>query len=315
MLKIAQHLQNHKAFNAVFNQDKLSFGLIAPFKGYGGHSPDMSDWLDTLHVLDQSAISALWIRDVPFYDPSFGDTGQIYDPFVFASFLAANTSKIAIGTAGIIAPFREPINATKSATSLDILSNERFIFGLSTGDRMSEYEAFGEDYLKRSDRFKEWWQISRALQKEDFLNLQTKEYGNFNARLDFLPKKSLAMVAVGRCQQELSWLANIPDAWITHGINPYNIQSITQSLRELNKDNIYRPFAYANFVELTPDPNYEVKLWNNIFVRGGVKKVVQYYMNQYKNGLSHILLNLRPSELEPISMLNDLSEEISKYKA
>lgn len=70
-------------FSQVFQQNKLTFGLIAPFKGYDKHLPDeLTDIGDTAKLAENLGFSALWVRDVPFYDPNFGDVGQGFDPMV-----------------------------------------------------------------------------------------------------------------------------------------------------------------------------------------------------------------------------------------
>ena len=69
-LILPQHLATNKAFTRVFQPKKLSFGLIAAFKGYPeGPIPNMDDHLELAKMADEVGISALWIRDVPFYDP------------------------------------------------------------------------------------------------------------------------------------------------------------------------------------------------------------------------------------------------------
>lgn len=62
--------------------------------------PDISDLGDIAKLAEDLGFSALWIRDVPFYDPNFGDVGQGLDPMVTMGYLAAKTKKIAIGTGG-----------------------------------------------------------------------------------------------------------------------------------------------------------------------------------------------------------------------
>lgn len=106
-LTLPSHLQQHAAFQRVFQPGKLTFGLIAPFKGYPeGPIPNMDDHSELAQMADESGISALWLRDVPFYDPNFGDAGQVYDPMVDLGYLAAVTKNIALGTAGIVSPLR-----------------------------------------------------------------------------------------------------------------------------------------------------------------------------------------------------------------
>ena len=57
----------------------------------------------------------LWLRDIPFLDPSFGDTGQLLVPFVYAGVLATATERITIGTTGTVLPLRNPLIVVKQA--------------------------------------------------------------------------------------------------------------------------------------------------------------------------------------------------------
>lgn len=70
-------------------------------------------------VLAQQAerlgFAALWARNVPLNDPSFGDLGQIYDPFVWLPTISAHTSNIALATGAIILPLHHPIDVAKAA--------------------------------------------------------------------------------------------------------------------------------------------------------------------------------------------------------
>ena len=69
-------LASHNGFSLVFKKGKLTFGLIAPFKGYPDTPiPDVGDLGKTAQLAEKAGFAALWIRDVPFYDPHFGDDG------------------------------------------------------------------------------------------------------------------------------------------------------------------------------------------------------------------------------------------------
>src|SRR5699024_11298997 len=54
--------------------------------------------------------TSLFVRDNPLYSPHLGNVTTNYDPFVFLTFIAANTSKIALGTSSIVATLRHPIH-------------------------------------------------------------------------------------------------------------------------------------------------------------------------------------------------------------
>lgn len=306
-------LAQHRAFARVFQRDRLTVGLIAPFKGYADTAiPTIEDLGATAALADRLGFAALWLRDVPFYDPNFGDVGQGLDPFVALGYLAARTENIALGTAGIVAPLREPIHIAKAAASTEVLSGGRFILGLSSGDRPVEYPAFRADFDNRAERFREGWQLIRTLTGQDFPKFTGQHYGNLEGNIDLVPKipQRLPMVAIGRARQELSWLANQADGWIWHGVNPKDTANIVNGLAELNEDGHWHPFGYANFVEVLEDVNAPARLYNNIYLRGGSKGLLEFWREQKEQGLAHVTLNLKPTRRPAAENLQDLAENL-----
>jgi luciferase-type oxidoreductase len=145
----------HQGYARVFQPGHLTFGFIAPLESYpDSPGPTLEDHAVMARKVDDAGFAALWLRDVPFYDPQFGDVGQILDPLVYAGYLAAVTQRITIGTAGIVLPLRDPLIVAKQAASIDQLLGGRFILGLATGDRPVEYPAFGLDFENRAERFR-----------------------------------------------------------------------------------------------------------------------------------------------------------------
>lgn len=124
------------------------------------------------------------------------------------------------------------------------------------------------------------------------------------------PKSVLPMVAIGKARQEMEWLANIPDAWIWHGVNPEDTARIVQNLNVLGDGTTWKPFGYANFVELTENPNESAKLYNNIYLRGGAKGLIDFWSDQKQKGLSHISINFKPSHRPAKELLQEFSEDI-----
>ncbi len=78
-------------------------------------------------------------------------------------------------------------------------------------------------------------------------------------------------MAIGRARQEMDWLANVPDAWIWHGVNPADTANIINTLADLRQRRT--AFGYAQFVEVLDDKNAKAQLFNNIYLRGGAKLV------------------------------------------
>src|SRR5829696_3127806 len=79
----------------------LTLGLFFPIEGYWKDEPAMRDQEALARRAEELGFAALWVRDVPLRDPSFGDLGQVYDPWVWLGWIAAQTRDIALATGAI----------------------------------------------------------------------------------------------------------------------------------------------------------------------------------------------------------------------
>jgi len=74
-------------------------------------------------------------------------------PFAFLGFVAAQTSRIRLGTGIVTLPLENPIRVAEDAAVLDLLSNGRFELGVGTGGNPSAFAAFGFDSAQRAEIF------------------------------------------------------------------------------------------------------------------------------------------------------------------
>lgn len=80
---------------------------------------------------------------------------QTLDPFVALGGAATVTSKIQLLTYLAVLPYRNPLLLAKAATTVDRLSNGRFILGVGLGYLKAEYAALGVDFEERLALFDE----------------------------------------------------------------------------------------------------------------------------------------------------------------
>jgi luciferase-type oxidoreductase len=123
----------NKAYELIIKPKHLTLGVIFAIEAYEGPIPIMERQVELAQRAEELSFSALWFRDVPLYDPGFGDVGQIYDPWTYLGYIAAKTKNIPLGTAAIIFTLRDPIDLAKGTASLDQLSNGRLILGIAAG--------------------------------------------------------------------------------------------------------------------------------------------------------------------------------------
>jgi probable F420-dependent oxidoreductase len=89
------------------------------------------------------------------------------DTVVAASWIAAHTSTIRIGTGIIVLPLRNPVVLAKELASLDVVSKGRLIVGVAAGYLAEEFAAVGVPLAERGRRIDDSIAAMRALWEMD----------------------------------------------------------------------------------------------------------------------------------------------------
>ena len=100
---------------------------------------------------ESAGLDTLWIPDhiaIP-PDDAEGSGGRYLDPLSTLAWLAAATSRIHLGTAVLILPYRPALPTAKAIATIQDLSDERLELGVGVGWMEAEFRAVG---CKRRDR-------------------------------------------------------------------------------------------------------------------------------------------------------------------
>lgn len=96
---------------------------------------------------ERQGFDTAWVAQHHFHEAE----GGLPSPFVFLAHVAAQTSKIRLGTGVVTLPLEHPIRAAEDAVVLDLLSEGRLEIGVGTGGTPSSFTAFGLDSAHRSE--------------------------------------------------------------------------------------------------------------------------------------------------------------------
>jgi len=304
----------NKGYNNVFKANKLSLGLVVPIENYSQSSvPTMNHHVERVQLAEQLGFKAIWVRDVPFHMPSFGDAGQTFDPFTYLGFLAGQTSEIALGIASIALPLHHPVHVAKSAATVDQLSGGRLIMGVASGDRPTEYPAMNIDFDNRGELFRDTFHYIRKAQ-EDFPVLRNNYHGQLTGQMDVLPKPKgakIPMLITGSSRQTMEWNAEHGDGWMYYP-RPMMQQAytITEWRQEIAKYHDFdKTFMQPLYVILERDDDFKPQPIQLGF-RIGANYLIEYFNQIQEIGVNHVAINLRFNSINIETTLEDLAKKV-----
>ena len=303
----------NRAYNTAFRPERLSLGLVLPLKSYADSpTPNMARHVERARLADSLGFSALWLRDVPFNVPAFGDAGQIFDPFVYLGALAASTRDIALGVASVVLPLRHPAHVAKAAASADVLSGGRLLLGVASGDRPDEYPALNMGFEDRGDRFRDSFDYIRAM-AEDYPRRDTA-HGTLSGGIDMLPKPTaerLPLLITGGSQQSPDWVAHNGDGWMTYPRDALAQGRVVGDYRQriaeagLPDKPVMQPL-YVDLVAQADAPPSPIHLG----FRSGTDHLRRYLTQIRDLGINHAALNLRFNGADIEDTMRRLADEI-----
>ncbi len=98
---------------------------------------------------EAAGLDSAWIAQHHFHEAE----GGLPAPFAFLGFVAAQTSRIRLGTGIVTLPLENPVRVAEDAAVLDLLSNGRLELGVGTGGNPTAFAAFGLDSAERARIF------------------------------------------------------------------------------------------------------------------------------------------------------------------
>ncbi len=182
----------------------LAFANTGPFA-------DLEGLVDLAQAAEAVGIESVWtVEHVIWpnqYDSAYpysptgkmpGDkTSAIPDPMIWLAFVAANTTKLVLGTGILILPERNPVVLAKEVATLDRLSKGRLQLGIGVGWLEEEFDALGISWAKRGKRTDEYMEAMRALWAEDDADYEGEFVSFTNVSSNPKPEKPVPFVIGG----------------------------------------------------------------------------------------------------------------------
>jgi probable F420-dependent oxidoreductase len=158
----------------------MKVGLVVPQFGINATKENL---INFIQIAEKEGFESLWVYDRMLYaiNPQqsypyseVSDKKQWpehfknnLDPMTTLAFIAANTTKVNLGTCIIDMLFHNPVTLAKEFTAIDILSEGRTICGVGIGWSKDEYLAANIPYEKRGERANEILEVMKKIWTDD----------------------------------------------------------------------------------------------------------------------------------------------------
>ncbi|WP_462177236.1 TIGR03571 family LLM class oxidoreductase [Pseudoalteromonas gelatinilytica] len=258
--------------------------------------PDISKHKERIMLADNLGFSAAWVRDVPLYDPNFGDAAQVFEAFSYLGYLSGVTKNILLGTAAIVLPLRQPWLIKKSANTIASLSNDRLILGVASGDRPSEYPLFGVDYDARGELFRKAVEILKS-ESDELLQEGQKILPDVN---------KFPIYVAGLAQQNPQWVGENLDGWLSYPGTPEDHKNRVSLWRQVAGDK-----PYVSFIHLDLVPEADAPITRHRFgIKTGINGLIKELNEMKSVGVDHISLHFRKNEAPIEESMRSIAEHV-----
>jgi len=250
--------------------------------------------------------------------PIRGDRdGPALEAWTLLGALAAQTSRIRIGSLVNGNTYRNPALLAKMAATLDQISNGRFELGIGAGWFESEHRAYGFPFYtpkERADRLGEALQVITKLFNEDHPSFEGQYYSLFQA--PFSPRgiqqPHLPIVVGGKGKKWIMPLvARYADAWnVPIGVTPKGIENRREIIRaecanagRTRCDIEVQAFLVLYSITDVPFARDAVRFGARLMedkrvaqsiLAGSAKDVTEQIRGYVDAGATHIIMNIQP---------------------
>ena len=156
-----------------------------------------------------------------------GDRGLL-EPVTALSFMAAQTSRIRLGTGICLVPQRNPVYTAKEIAAVDYLSGGRVDFGVGVGWLEEEFRALGVPFA----RCREYLDVIKALWTEDVSSYSGEFYQLDPCRQYPKPiqQPGPPIYFGGESDAALRRVADIGDGWYGFNVAPEDVSGYLSKL-------------------------------------------------------------------------------------
>lgn len=230
-----------------------NIALLIP-KAFAGPMPRPEEYTEFFQAAESLGFHSLWTTERIIHDIN------ILDAFTALTWAAAVTSKIKLGSAVSLAMIRHPLVLARIVSSLDYVSDGRFMLGLSLGGHPDELEAMGVNIRQRRRRLEETISLLRLLWDHPGVSFQGRHYPVANATVAPRPSGGhLPILLGGSADPVLRRVVAMADGWLaSSSVTPDQLRERRDTLwnfaREADREPVDFEIGKLLYLAVDDDP-------------------------------------------------------------
>ena len=219
----------------------MDYGIVLPHFGSFAKEEATQRIVAAAEAAEGLGYSTIWVIDHLVLPAkveggyAFNPLDPFLEPITVLGALALKTTRVKLGTAVLVLPYRHPIYTAKSLATVDVLSGGRLVVGVGAGWMEPEFNALGVPIAERGSRTNETIDILKALWTEDTPSYAGRHFQFSNIK--FVPqpvqKPRPPILIGGMTKGALQRVARRGDGWIALGKGPEDLKAPLDTLREL----------------------------------------------------------------------------------
>ena len=219
----------------------MDYGIVLPHFGSFARNEAAHRIITVAEAAESLGYSTAWVIDHLVLPAkveggyAFNPLDPFLEPITVLGALALRTSRIKLGTAVLVLPYRHPIYTAKALATVDVLSGGRLIVGVGAGWMEPEFAALGVPIAERGSRTNETIDILKALWTEDVPSYDGRhfQFSNIKSVPQPVQKPRPPILVGGMTKGALQRVVRRADGWIALGKSPADLSQPLEILREM----------------------------------------------------------------------------------
>ena len=166
----------------------------------------------------------------------FLDDKPFIEPFTLIPALGAVTTTLRFVTFVVKLPIRHPVLVAKQASSVAVMTQNRFLFGVGTSPWPEDYALVDVPWAKRGTRMDECLSIIRGLTAGGYFEFHGEVFDVPPIKMTPVPGAPIPILIGGHGEAALRRAATVGDGWMHGGGDPADLPGLLARLGELRSE-------------------------------------------------------------------------------